>query len=310
MEIDIRDSFFNGIYDIISNDKNAIILTSDHGAFGLKRIQSDYPKQYINIGIAEQNMVNVSAGLAMSGKSVYIYGIISFVIFRAAEQININIASMNLDVNIIGVGSGFSYSRDGPTHHGIQDIAIMFAMPNMSIFNISDAVSAYNLALLSHESKGPKYFRIGKERVPDIYSENDRFTNGLNIIRKGKDIVIISSGLMIHKAIKVSKELSQKGYDSGVIDIYRLKPLNQSNLVENIINVKKIIVLEDNICYGGLGEKICSILCQHDLHIPIKIVSIGDRHCFYCNNAESVYEHYELSVNKIIFIILQWLKEN
>ena len=143
---DMRDAFFNSLYEIIEVDKDVIVLTADHGAFGLNKIKENFPRQYINIGIAEQNMVSVASGLALSGKVVYIYSIINFVTLRCLEQINIDIASMNLHVNIVGVGAGFTYSTDGPTHHGTQDVAIMSAIPNLSIYNCSDVVNTYRFA--------------------------------------------------------------------------------------------------------------------------------------------------------------------
>ena len=113
--IDMRDAFFDKLYEYIAKDKNVLILTADHGAFGLQKIEKDYPSQYYNVGISEQNMISVASGLALTGKKVYVYAINNFVTLRAIEQINIDICSMNLDVNIIGVGAGFTYGTDGPT---------------------------------------------------------------------------------------------------------------------------------------------------------------------------------------------------
>ena len=114
--VDMRDAFFNQLYHYISIDKNVVILTADHGAFGLKKIEQDFPEQYYNIGIAEQALISIAAGLAKCGKKVYVYAINNFVSLRVLEQVNVDLCAMNLDVNIIGVGAGFTYSTDGPTH--------------------------------------------------------------------------------------------------------------------------------------------------------------------------------------------------
>ena len=223
--VDMRDAFFNGLYEVIEADKNVMVLTADHGAFGLNKIKDDFPNQYLNVGIAEQNMVSVAAGLVLSGKIVYIYSIINFVTLRCLEQINVDIASMNLHVNIVGVGAGFTYSTDGPTHHGTQDVAIMSAIPNLSIYNCSDAINTYEFAKIGYEKNGPKYFRIEKGLVPSLYEKMRSFEKGIAKVKEGKDTYIISTGLMVHKAIEAAKFITKDGAVIGVLDLYRLKPI-------------------------------------------------------------------------------------
>ena len=120
--VDMRDAFFNGVYEVIRDNKDAIILTADHDAFGLSKIEKEFPKQFFNVGISEQNMISVAAGLAKSGKIVYVYSINNFITLRSLEQVNVDLCQMNLNVNLIGVGAGFTYSTDGPTHQGMQDM--------------------------------------------------------------------------------------------------------------------------------------------------------------------------------------------
>mgnify|MGYP005993175331 FL=1 len=175
---DIRDAFFNQLYDYVSVDKNVMILTADQGNFGLKKIETDFPEQYINVGIAEQSLISIAAGLAKCGKKVYVYAINNFITLRVLEQINIDLCAMNLDVNIIGTGAGFTYSTDGPTHHGIQDLSAMINLPNIKIYNVTDDINTKKLAELSYTKVGPKYFRLEKGKLPRLYNSNDDINIG------------------------------------------------------------------------------------------------------------------------------------
>ena len=310
-DVDLRDAFFYGLYEVIENDKNVIILTADHGALGLNKIKEDFPEQYVNVGIAEQNMVSVAAGLALSGKIVYIYSIVNFVTFRCLDQINIDIASMNLNVNIIGVGSGFTYSTDGPTHHGTQDVAIMSAIPNLSVYNCSDAVNSFILAKYGYSKPGSKYFRIQKGMVPKLYDISQfSVDNGCAQLESGGDITIISTGLMVHKANEVSHALNKHGYKVGVIDIYKINPFNSNYFLKLIRDTKKLLVIEDNIASGGIGEKISAVLSEFGYYIPIRRISVLDRFCYYQHiNRESVESHCGLSDKNLISHMLSMIKE-
>ena len=299
--VDMRDAFFNSLYEVIEADKNVMVLTADHGAFGLNRIKEDFPDQYLNMGIAEQNMVSVAAGLALSGKIIYIYSIINFVTLRCLEQINIDIASMNLHVNIVGVGAGFTYSTDGPTHHGTQDVAIMSAIPNLSIYNCSDAVNTHAFAKMGYEKEGPKYFRIEKGVVPYLYKKGCSFEKGIAKVKEGKDTYIISSGLMIHKAIEAANSLDGNGSEIGVLDLYRIKPINENILIDYLAKTKKLLIVEDNIYSGGLNEKVHSILMNKKMHVNSNVINVTDTFSFfYGQKRDYVESQSSLSVAHII----------
>tara|TARA_R110000851_G_scaffold144828_3_gene284103 strand:- start:3000 stop:4859 length:1860 start_codon:yes stop_codon:yes gene_type:complete len=257
--LDMRDAFFNSLYNYIASDDNVIILTADHGAFGLKRIELEYPKQYLNIGISEQALIGIAAGLAKSGKKVYVYAINNFVSLRVIEQINIDICAMNLDVNIIGVGAGFTYSTDGPTHHGIQDVSLMLNLPNLSVYNVTDATSTRKITELSYKETGPKYIRIEKGYLPCFYNDKDDISLGFKEIISEGDIGIISTGYMTSVVGSVCKELKKENIDIAHLDLTKIKPLPLKKIVSFCSN-RRIIVVEENIKSGGIGEKIAAIL--------------------------------------------------
>ena len=249
--LDMRDAFFNSLYDYVASDDNIIILTADHGAFGLKRIELEYPKQYLNVGISEQALIGIAAGLAKSGKKVYVYAINNFVSLRVLEQINIDVCAMNLDVNIIGVGAGFTYSTDGPTHHGIQDVSLMLNLPNLSVYNVTDATSTRKITDLSYKEAGPKYIRIEKGHLPCLYNDKDDISLGEKIAAITRNQANLRTFLSI--AIE----------DAFVFDYGSREFLQTKSQIdkETIKNKVRKIMLHDKKEYISIDqEKVCEIL--------------------------------------------------
>ncbi len=164
MSLDMRDAFFDELYNIACKDKQGMLLIADMSSHSIEMFRKNLPNQFINMGISEQNTISVAAGLALNGKKVFLYSIIPFITMRCYEQMKLDICCMNLPVTIIGVGSGFSYAGDGPTHYAVQDIALMRILPNIKILNPSDSFLAKKCANFSYESNIPVYVRIDKDR--------------------------------------------------------------------------------------------------------------------------------------------------
>ncbi|MDD1710181.1 MAG: transketolase, partial [Methanoregulaceae archaeon] len=228
--IDIRDAFFDELYTIAEQDRNVVFLTADMGAFSLERFRRDFPDRFINVGIAEQNLVSVAAGLALAGKRVFIYAIIPFITLRCLEQIKVDLCVMKLPVAIIGSGAGFTYSSDGPTHHAIEDVSIMRALPGMTIYNPSDQVTAKRAARLAAQGTGPVYVRLDKGAWPMLYRPDENLSTGLALLRNGSKLLIIATGCMTHAALQVAEELQQSGINPGVVDLFQVKPLDEELL--------------------------------------------------------------------------------
>lgn len=165
-EINIRDAFFDEVYTIAGGDKSVIFLTADMDAHSLGKFRKDLPSQYFNVGVAEQNMVSVAAGLALGGKKVFIYSVASFVTQRCYEQVKVDLCGMHLPVTLIGSGPGITYSSDGPTHHAVQDIANMRALPGITILSPADSSTAAAAARLAYRDKGTVYVRLDKGKLP------------------------------------------------------------------------------------------------------------------------------------------------
>jgi len=262
--MDVRDCFFDQVYNIAKKNKNVLFLTSDHTAFSLQKFEKNLPNQYFNLGISEQNIMGVAAGLAMSGKIVFVYGIAPFVSLRCLEQIAIDICSMNNNVNIISMGSGLTYSSDGPTHHGTMETSILATIPNMKIYNVSDVTTATCLALNSIKSKGPKFFRIEKGQLKTLYTNSQSIlSKGIGYNKFSKKNLIITTGITTQIAYDLKNMIKSKKF--SILDIIRFKPLNKREVLKIIKQHSNIISLEENVPHGGISSLISGIIAEYSL---------------------------------------------
>ena len=305
---DIRDAFFDEIYDIGAENKDVIVITADADAFGLRKFKKDFPGQFINAGVAEQNMVDVAAGLALCGKKVFIYAIIPFITMRCYEHIKATICSMRLPVTIVGAGAGLSFGYDGPTHHAVQDIAVMRMLPEITILNPCDDVSAAASARFAYASPTPVYVRIDKGVFPRRYEGSDDFGLGLKVLREIRDVNIIATGFMSHQAVEVADELKKHSFDVGVIDLNRLKPVNETMLLEHTGHSQRLITLEENSIIGGIGTIVSELLTDEKKNILLKRIALSDKQHFDYGSREWLHECYRLDVNSITETILKELK--
>ncbi|MFC2001752.1 transketolase family protein, partial [Chloroflexota bacterium] len=188
--ISMRDAFFDKLYEIAIKDRNLIIVSADMGAPSLDIFRRDLGSQFINVGIAEENMITVATGLALEGKKVFTYAMTPFASSRCYEMTKVDLSLMNIPVTIVSVGAGFSYDDSGPTHHCTEDIAIMRVLPNMTILNSSDSAMAAIFAEMSCTISGPSFIRLDREILPLIYGQAHNFSDGLTNLKVGKDIYI------------------------------------------------------------------------------------------------------------------------
>lgn len=303
----MRDAFFDRLYTIAKQDKRVILLVDDFGAPSLDKFRQDLVDQYYNIGISEQSMVSVAAGLALSNKIVYMYAIAPFVTLRCFEQIKIDLCLMNLPVTAVGVGAGFAYDTAGPTHHAVEDIAVMRILPNMNVFSPADSIAAAALAEHSYKMPGPKYIRLDRGKTP-LYYQNQEvdFNRGLSVVKSGRDLYIIATGLMVGRALEVARELAQHSIDAGVIDVFCLKPFNHTSFLKSIEKVKKIVTLEEHLVSGGLGSIIAEVLLDHQAEKRLKRLAIADEQCFSYGDRGSLQAACGLDVDTIIKQIISW----
>lgn len=306
-KIDIRDAFFDEIYEIGKADRNMLFLTDDMDAFGLRKFVRDFPAQYFNVGVAEQNQINVAAGLTLSGKKVFVFGICSFMTMRCFEQIKFNFCGMNLPVVVVGIGAGFSFDSDGPALHGTQDIAIMRSLPEMTIYNPPDAMSASAVARLAYEKDGPSYIRLDKGVYPIIYENKFELENGFKVIRPVQAVNIISTGHMTAVSIKLAEELEKQGVNVGLIDLMRLKPVAPL-FYKTIENSESLITIEENSLVGGLGSIVSELLSDNNSGIKLKRIGSQDKQFLVYGTRNWLQSLNGLTLPDLQETVLSWLK--
>lgn len=306
--IAIRDAFFDSLYDLAREDKNVILLTADCGAPSLDKFREDLREQYFSVGIAEQNMISIAAGLAMEGKIVYAYAIAPFASLRCYEQIKVDLCCMNLSVTMLGVGAGWAYDIMGPTHHSTEDVSIMRALPGMVIFNPSDSIMAGAMVQLSYKLPGPKYIRFDRGGLPFLYAgkKND-FSKGAIKLKEGKGLCIIATGAMVHRALEVTRDLSKHSIDAGVIDLFRLKPINEKTILKLISGYENILTLEEHLIIGGLGSAICEILSDNEVRPRLRRLGIRDKYYFEYGGRKRLHQLCGLDTHSIVSNILKWM---
>lgn len=304
----IRDEFFDALFPIFKNDKRNVIVSADDG--GPKLFQfADLSGQFVNVGIAEEQMVGMAAGLAMEGYRSYALAIAPFTSFRCQEFVKLNMCAMNLPVVLIGVGAGLSYSVMGPTHHAIGSMASLKIWPNLTIFQPADAVTAKALASHADNFKGPLYLSFDRKDVPDIYSTENPpvLDDGLGILSHGDDAYILSTGVTVYPATKVAHLLNQLGLSVGVIDIFRLKPLNETLLLDVLRPVRQIITYEEDFLIGGLGSSIAEIFADKNIKKKILRIGLPDSFIFDLGGRDVIWGKNKLDEASVVKRIFDWI---
>ena len=298
--IDIRDALFEEVYRLAQYDKNVVFITADADAFSLRKFKRDMPGQFINAGVAEQNVITLAAGLALSGKKVFIYAIIPFITLRCYEQIKVNICSMNLPVTIIGAGVGFSFSYDGPTHHGVCDVGVMRSLPELEIYNPSEQNAAEYSVKCAYMSNCPSYIRLDKGVLPIINRGDEDLLNGISFVREGEELCILSTGYMVHAANEVSLNLRQFNYNCAVVDVLRLKPINNKILSQICDRFESIVVVEEHVLTGGLGSMVCEFIVDNNKKNRVKRYAIKDEQTFKYGTREWLHKECCLDAKSLI----------
>ena len=266
--------------ELVAEDSDVLVLTADLQLLsGLDRFQREFPANLINVGIAEQNLIGISAGLANEGYKVYATTYANFIAMRAYEQIRLNCGYMGFPIRVIGSGSGLAMGMSGNTHYGIEDIALMRAIPNMTVICPADAVEAYWAVHASLESQGPMYIRLtGVLNMPMIYTGNLDFKIGkANILKEGREILFLSHGSMVHVSLGVAEKLDKNGISVMVVDMHTIKPLDTKLLCQVLSHTFTLVVsIEEHSIIGGLGSAISEYLSEKKASVALLRIGIDD----------------------------------
>jgi transketolase len=276
------------------------VVTSDsRGSGKLVPFGQQLPYQLIEVGIAEQNLVGVCAGLSAAGKKVFGVSPSSFLTARSLEQIKNDIAYSNQPVVLVGISAGISYGPLGATHHSIHDFAVLRAINNMTIVSPADNFETAEVIKQSLNYDKPLFIRYGKKPTLNLHKKGQKFEIGKAIVvNQGDDIVLIATGETVQRAYLASQILKKEGLNSTVISMHTIKPFDKEAFLEAVSNAKVLISLEEHSIYGGLGEMCASILSQEKISINFKILGIPDEYMINGSQSE-VLDHYDMDPNKI-----------
>lgn len=305
----MRTEFVKTLEELAQNDDRIFLLTGDLGFSVFERFQEKNPDRFFNMGIAEANMVGVAAGLALSGKIVYIYSIVPFVTMRCFEQVRNDLCLQNLDVKIIGAGGGLSYGYLGPTHHSIEDIAIMRSLPNMTVVCPGDPAEAGMATRMAAAHDGPVYIRLGRGGEPVIHDSVNNFEIGRGILVKdGDNIAIISTGNMLESAVLAAEKLKEKNISARVISMHTVKPLDRDLVLKTAKETKAIFTLEEHSLIGGLGGAVSEVLSECGEKILFRRLALPDSFIKISGSQKYLRQINLLSTDLIVDRILKELE--
>lgn len=282
-------------------DKDIVALCSDsRGSASMTPFFNEYPKQSIEVGIAEQNLVSISAGLAKGGKKPFAFSPACFISTRSYEQAKVDVAYSNTNVKLIGISGGVSYGALGMSHHSAQDIAAMAAIPNMRVYLPSDRFQTAKLITELLKDKKPAYIRVGRNPVEDIYEEeNCPFEmDKATVTGDGTDLTIVACGEMVKPALEAAELLKEKGIGVTVLDMYCVKPLDTETLISVASKAKAVITIEEHAPFGGLGSMVSQVV---GANCPKKVINMAlPDSPVITGKSKEVFDYYKLNAEGIV----------
>ena len=304
VKIATRQSYGEELAKIGEENENIVVLDADLSTATKTEIFAEkFPNRFINVGIAEQNLMGIAAGLSTFGKIPYASTFAVFAAGRAYEQIRNSIAYPKLNVKICATHAGITVGEDGATHQMLEDLGLMRGLPNMTVMCTSDDIQTKWAVREISKINGPVYLRLCRMATPVIYDVANQFEIGKGIqIGEGKDASIIATGVTVHEAIEAQEILKNKGINVRVIDIHTIKPIDKDLIVKCAKETKRIITVEDHSIIGGLGSAVCEVLAEE---YPAKVERMGMPDCFgRSGKAEELLEYYKIDTNSIVSKIL------
>lgn len=299
--IPCRKMFTDTLLELAKTDKKIVAVTSDaRGSVTLDKFADELPEQFVELGIAEQNAVGVSAGLVSAGLKAFVCGPACFYVARSLEQVKVDVAYSNIPVKILGVSGGVSYGALGFSHHSLHDIAVLKTFPGMQVVLPCDIHQTRKLVEQLIDHPHPVYIRVGRNAVPNVYENVDcDFQIGkANTIAEGKDITLVGCGETVYHCLEASKILAEKGISVRVIDMHTLKPFDNASIIKALNETGKIISVEEHSVSGGLGSSIAEIMAQEGIG-KLKILGIPDENPIHGKPLE-IFHHYGIDTEGIV----------
>lgn len=296
---DCREAYARALEEMAEEDGRVSVVINDSlSSAKMKNFKAKYPARFVNVGIAEQNMVGVGNGLANGGMIPYLCGASCFLAARAMEQIKVDLAYSNANVRICGMSSGMAYGQLGPTHHSIEDLAWMRVLPNMTVIVPADPIETAAVMRYSIEHKGPMFIRISRIPVRVVHSGDYKFTLGRAVtLREGDDVTLIANGVLVSRALDAADILASEGIQARVLNMSTVKPLDRESIVKAARETSGIVTVEESLVAGGLGGAVAEVLAvEHPA--PMRMLGIPDTFA-PTGTAEFLLDYFGLSVKGI-----------
>lgn len=291
----MRNTVINCLIEQARVDERIFLVNPDVGFSVLEKFRDEFPDRYLNVGIAEQNAIGVAAGLALSGKTPFVYSMIPFVTMRCFEQVRLEVAYMNTNVRLIGLGAGLTYGPQGATHHAIEDIAIMRALPNMTVCCPGDPIEARELIKQSYDHVGPIYFRLGKNNEPIIHDDETKVLLGKAVrVTEGDNLALITTSNMLEQGMKWVEEWARAGRKATLLSMPTIKPFDTQAVQQIIEKGMPIITLEEHNIYGGLGSAVAEVIAESGKGVKFKRIAIPDVYSHYVGSQRFLREKFNL----------------
>ncbi len=303
--IAMRDAFLERVWRAMGEDESIFFTCADFGSPVLDKIREQFPDRFVNVGIAEQNLINVSAGLAIEGYKVFAYAIAPFITMRCYEQIRVSLALLSvvrpMNVNLVGVGAGYSYVVSGPTHQCYEDLSIMRALPNFSIYSPADHVTAAALFDECVGRNGPKYLRLDAQVLPELYGDRTPDARrGFEVHRGGGAVCLLATGFMVHTALQVAERMARAGIAVGVIDLFDITGFDEVALLAALRPYCGIVTMEEGFRgRGGLDAMMFNLAANREGIAPILNIGVEGAYSFELGTRAELHEQVGIGANAV-----------
>jgi transketolase len=297
---DCREAFSDTLLEMASRDERIVAVVNDSvSSTRLKSFRAQFPGRFVNVGIAEQNMVGVSAGLANGGKIPFACGASCFLTGRALEQVKVDLGYSFRNVKLCGMSSGVAYGELGPTHHSIEDLAWTRAIAGMTVIVPADSVETRQAMAAVAEYDGPVFLRLSRMPVPDVHGDDYRFAIGKAVVlREGSDVSILATGVMVCRALDAAERLGKKGISSRVLNVSTIQPLDREAVLACVASTRGIVTVEEHSVRGGLGSAVAEMVVTAPKPVRMKILGIPGVFA-PTGSAEFLLDHFGLNVDGI-----------
>jgi transketolase len=305
---DCRDAFANALVTLARSDQRIVTVVNDSiGSSKVANFGKEFPGRLVNVGIAEQNMVGIAAGLANGGKIPFVCAASCFLTGRALEQIKVDVAYSNVNVKLCGVSSGLAYGELGPTHHSIEDLAWTRAIANLTVIVPADPIETEQAIYAAVNFEGPMFLRISRMSVPIVHANDYHFEVGrAACLREGNDITLIANGTVVIRALEAATLLAERGVQARVLNMATVRPIDREAIVQAAMETKTIITLEEHTIFGGLGSAVAEVVVTTH---PVPMRMLGIPGVFApTGSAPWLLDHFGMTPNAICNTALELIK--